>query len=134
MSVWGMIHSTAALFTIACLVLPFLAFGMGKLSHEKAAARAGKIGVWLRIVQFVLIISLITGFIRYGFHFTGWLVTVLVIFLAIAALMGIMGATAKRIRSAAEQNQDYSQNAAKFARLSLFLAIAIIAMLVVKFT
>lgn len=132
MSVWGMIHSTAALFTISCLVLPFL--GMGKQTSEKAAVRAGKIGTWLRIVQFVLIISLVTGFAQYGFHFSGWLVTVLVIFLAIAALMGIMAATAKRIRAAAQQHQDYSQNAAKYLRLSMFLAVAIIAMLIVKFT
>jgi 4-hydroxybenzoate polyprenyltransferase len=134
MTVTGMIHSTAALFTIACLVLPFFGASLGKLSRESVIKRGKSLGVLLRLANFALIVSLITGLIRSGFMFTTWLLVVFVIFLAIAALVGILSKTMKMIKQSAEQNEDYRQNAAKFFRLSIVLAVAIIAMLVVKLT
>jgi hypothetical protein len=129
-----MIHSTAALFTIACLVLPFFGAGLGRLSRERVIKRGKSLGVLLRLANFALIVSLITGLIQSGFVFTTWLLMVFVIFLAIAALVGILSKTIKTIKQAAEQSEEYQQSAAKFFRLSIVLAVAIVAMLVVKLT
>lgn len=132
MSVTLMIHSVAALFIIACIALPFVAMSMGKLSREQVAKRAGTIAKLLRIPNFILIVSLVTGLIQSGFYFSGWLLTVVVLFLAIGALLGIATKAVKTIGVQAQQQQDYQASVAKLSKLSIMLAIAIIAMVIIK--
>jgi hypothetical protein len=132
MSVIAMIHSTAALFIIACLSMPFFAFRLGKLTGSDAARLAGKVTVYLRIANFVLIISLLTGLMRVGWTFSGWVLMVLAIFLTIAALLGISMKTAKTIGAEAAADQDITASVAKFQRVSMLLAAAIIVMVLVK--
>jgi ABC-type nickel/cobalt efflux system permease component RcnA len=132
MSGIGMIHSTAALFIIACLSLPFFAARFGKLPHQEAANRARKLTLFLRICNFVLIVSLLTGLIRVGWTFSTWVWMVVAIFLAIAALLGIALKTVRTIGKEAEEQQDIRESASKFLRISIMLAIAIIVMVIVK--
>ncbi|NGQ96343.1 hypothetical protein G3578_14350 [Brevibacillus sp. SYP-B805] len=132
MSVTAMIHDTAALFIITCLSMPYFAFRLGKLTGADAAKLAGKITVYLRIANFVLIISLLTGLMRVGWTFSGWVLMVLAIFLAIAALLGISMKAAKNIGTEAAAERDIAGSVAKFQRVSMLLAAAIIVMVLVK--
>ncbi len=128
----GMVHDIAALVMIACLLLPFSAVRFLKRSPEEAIAKANKLIVWLRVPHIILIVSLISGFIRVGWHFSSWLIGVLIIFLVIAAMLGIISKTVKTIKQQAENNESFQASAQKFLRLSIVLAIAIIAMVVYK--
>jgi len=132
MTVTGMIHSTAAVFIIACIVLPFFAMGFGKLSSAQAAERARKLTVFLRIPNFILIVSLITGLMQSGWVFSTWLLMVFIVFLAIGALIGIASKTLKTIHSEAQAGGDYQASVKKLNVVSILLTIFIIIMVVIK--
>lgn len=132
MSVTAMIHSTAAVFIIACIALPFFALGLGKLQPARAAERARKLYVFLRIPNFVLFVSLITGLIRSGWYFSTWLILVIIIFLAIGALLGISSKTLKTIQTQAQAGQDFQASVKKLLITSILLTIFIIIMVAIK--
>ncbi len=132
LSVTGMIHSTAALFIIACIVLPFYAMRMGALDQAGAAQRARKLSTFVRIANFVLIISLITGLMQSGWYFSTWLLLVIIIFLGIGAMLGIAGKTLKTIQTEAEAGRDFQASVKKLQRFSILLTVLIIVMVVIK--
>lgn len=133
-SVTGMIHSTAALFVIGCIVLPFFAMRMGSQNPKDAAQRARKLSTYLRIVNFVLIISLITGLMQSGWYFSTWLILVIIIFLAIAAMIGISSKALRTIQTEAEAGRDIGASVKKLQRFSILLTVFIIIMVVIKVT
>ncbi|MGE5703863.1 MAG: hypothetical protein ACM32O_15160 [Clostridia bacterium] len=133
MGVTGILHDIAALVALGCLMLPFAAMKIKKSGKEEAAKRAAKTATLLRIPQYVLVISLITGFIRLGgFYFTSWLITVLIIFLALLAFLGIATKAAKTIKQQAEQGQSYQAAAQKLFTFGVLSSVAVIAMIVFK--
>ncbi|WP_134686695.1 hypothetical protein [Brevibacillus migulae] len=132
MTVTGMIHSTAAVFIIACIVLPFFAMGFGKLSAAQAAERARKLTVFLRIPNFILLVSLITGLMQSGWVFSTWLLMVIIVFLAIGAMIGIASKTLKTIQSDAQAGRDYQASIKKLQVVSILLTIFIIIMVIIK--
>jgi len=132
MTVWGIIHSTAALIMIACIAVPFIAARLKNKPADAAGKSAQKLAKWLRIPHFVLIISLITGLIQSGFAFSSWLLMVLVIFLAIAALLGIVTKTLKTIQAQAEKQEEVRPAVGKVVRLSAIMSLLIVAMVVIK--
>ncbi|MET3288677.1 UNVERIFIED_CONTAM: putative membrane protein [Brevibacillus sp. OAP136] len=133
MGIWGILHDTAALVVIICaLIVPFTAMKIKNSGKEEAVKRAGTASTLLRIPQYVLIVSLITGFARYGFHFTTWLLTVLVIFLAILAFAGIATKAAKTVKQQAQNGESYTAAAQKLFTFSLLSCLAVIIMVVFK--
>lgn len=132
MTVWGMIHSTAALFIIACIAVPFIAARLKHKPAEAAGRSAQNMAKWLRIPHFVLIISLITGLIQSGFYFSSWLLMVLAIFVAIAALLGIVTKTLKTIHAQAKRQEDIGPAVGKVIRLSTIMSLLVVAMVVIK--
>lgn len=137
MSPLAMIHSTAALFIIACISVPFFAMKMATMSPSAVAERARKLVVFLRIPNFVLIVSLITGLMQSGlffggFYFSTWLLMVFIVFLGIAALLGITSKTLKVIRAEAQAGQDFSGSVKKLQRLSIIMSVLIVVMVVIK--
>lgn len=133
MGIWGILHDTAALVVIICaLIVPFNAMTIKTSGKEEAAKRAGTTATLLRIPQYVVIVSLITGFMRYGFHFSAWLLTVLVIFLAILAFLGIATKAAKTVKQQAEKGESYAAPAQKLFTFGLLAFLAIVVMVVFK--
>lgn len=133
MGIWGILHDTAALVVIICaLIVPFTAAKIKKSSKEEAVKRAGTAVTLLRVPQYVLILSLISGFARYGFTFSTWLLTVLIIFLAALAFAGIATKAARTVKQQAEKGESYAASAQKLSTFSLLLLLAIIVMVVYK--
>lgn len=133
MGIWGILHDIAALAVIICvLIVPFTAMKIKKSGKEEAAKRAGTASTLLRVPQYVLILSLITGFARYGFHFSTWLLTVLIIFLAILAFAGIATKAAKTVKQQAQKGESYAAAAQKLVTFGSLTCLAVIIMVVFK--
>lgn len=132
MNVYGILHDTAALLILSCLALPFVALRWSKAEPGKLAEQGRKWAAWLRILNFVLIVSLVTGLVRSGLYFSGWLVGVLVLFLVIAALLGVLLKRTREIVEAARSGQPHEGSVRAFFNLSVLLALAVVAMVLYK--
>jgi hypothetical protein len=114
-------------------ILPFLAAKFSKLSGTAQEGLASGLVTAARIGQYSLILQLLTG----GYlmsqsdakYAVGWMITVLVLFLAIGALSGIVQAPIKRIVTAAKNGQDTSMSIARVRSLSLIILILFLVIL-----
>ncbi|WP_019119245.1 hypothetical protein [Brevibacillus massiliensis] len=131
-----MIHRLAAVLILLCLFLPIGTGTLASRDPQAAAQRAGKLAGLLRIPHFVLIVSIITGLAVYwagGFRITLWLAIVFLLFLAIAALFGIITKALKNVKDLAGRNESFQAGAKKAFVLSLVLDLVILLMVAVKF-
>lgn len=126
------LHSLVAIPTILCIFVPLFVLGMKKQPSHIVAVKARKFAGYLRVPNFMLIISLITGLMQTGFTFNSWVLTVVILFLGIAALLGIVSKTFKTISELASQNNGYQAQISKLMKLSFSLSVLIIAMVVFK--
>ncbi|TJY39719.1 DUF2269 family protein [Cohnella pontilimi] len=113
-------------------VLPFVAGKFSQLSGEAQGGLASGLAAAGRIGQYALVLQLLTG--GYLISQTGsdyavsWMIVSVVLFLAIAALTGIVQASIKRVAAASKDGQNASSSIGKIRTLSsivfiLFLVI-----------
>jgi uncharacterized membrane protein len=113
-------------------ILPVLAGKFSKLSGTAQEGLASGLVTAGRIGQYSLVIQLLTG----GYlmsqsdngYATSWMIVVLVLFLALAALTGIVQARLKRIAAAAKDAQDASSSIGTVRTLSLVILILFLVM------
>jgi hypothetical protein len=125
------VHVVGAVFMGIYAVLPFLAGKLSKLSGNAQEGLASGILTAGRIGQYALVVQLLTGgylMSKLGPYSTGWMIAVLVIFVAIAALSGIVQAPIRRIAAAAKNGQ---QDGASVGRVRTFSVIILILFLVI---
>jgi membrane-associated HD superfamily phosphohydrolase len=128
------IHRLAAVIVLFSIFLPFFALGMKALSKDQLAKRAGKLVSWVRIQNFVLVVSLVTGVWIYsnlGYSW-GWVTIVALLFLAIGAFLGITQKTLLTIKRQAEKGEEVHADVKKFTLISVLNALALIGMVAVK--
>ena len=124
------LHIVGAVAMGIYAILPFV---VGRFKKVSGAAQeglaSGLVGAG-RIGQYGLVLQLLTGgyLISQSEYTVGWMIVVLVIFLAMGALSGIMQKPLKTIASSAAAGQDASSSIAKVRTLSvitfvLFLVI-----------
>jgi hypothetical protein len=114
-------------------ILPFLAAKFSKLSGAAQEGLASGLMTAARIGQYSLILQLLTG----GYlisqsdtkYAVGWMIMVLVLFVAIGALSGIVQAPIKRIVTAAKNGQDTSTSVARVRTLSVIILILFLVIL-----
>jgi hypothetical protein len=114
-------------------ILPFLAGKFSKLSGAAQGGLASGLATAGRIGQYSLVVQLLTG----GYlisqsdakYAPSWMIVVIVLFLAIAALTGITQASIKRIAAASKDEQDASSSIAKIRTLSVIVLILFLVIL-----
>lgn len=113
------------------LLLPFL---VGRLGGKPGAGQAGFAGLLVtlnRIAQYMLIIQFLTGgyLIGKGSYPHVWSAVIVLIFLAIAAIGGIMGKPLKRLRDDAERGIHSEGDAGKVKTLGTVVGVLFLVML-----
>ncbi|MGD8191166.1 hypothetical protein ACQCN2_14400 [Brevibacillus ginsengisoli] len=126
------LHSLVAIPTILCVFIPLFALSLKKQTADGVAKKAQKMVSYLRIPNFLLFVSLITGLLQVGLTFNSWVLTVLVLFLGISALLGITSKTLKNISELASQNENYQAQISKLMKVSIPLSVLIVAMVLFK--
>ncbi|KIL35553.1 hypothetical protein SD71_12940 [Cohnella kolymensis] len=106
-------------------VLPFVA---GKFKQLSGAAQEGLASGLVsagRIGQYALVLQLLTGgyLISQADYTVGWMITAIVLFLALAALSGIIQGPLKRIARAAANGENASAAISKVQTLSTILFV-----------
>jgi hypothetical protein len=130
MTVMLFLHIVGAVSMGIYAIMPFV---VGKFKQLSGSAQEG-LGSGLatagRIGQFGLVLQLLTGgyLISQGDYKPGWMITVIVLFVAIGALTGIVQATLKRIAIAAAKGENASAAISKVQTLS---SIAFVVFLVI---
>ncbi|WP_139488836.1 hypothetical protein [Brevibacillus dissolubilis] len=127
------VHTLAALFALLSIILPIIGMTFAKLNKQQLISRARKTFTFVRIQNLFLIISLITGVLQWGrFEFNWWIITVFILFLAIAATLGITMKSLRVLISQAESNQPYQPSISKFITMSTVATVVAFAMLALK--
>jgi uncharacterized membrane protein len=114
-------------------IMPFLAGQFRKVSGAAQEGLARGLVTGGRIGQFALVIQLLTGgYLLTGLgpkYAMGWMITFLVIYLAIGALTGIVQGPIKRIEAAARDGQDASSAIGRVRTLSILILILFLVIL-----
>lgn len=114
------------------LILPFLLLRTRSLAGEALANFAGNVHYVGRIMQFLLLVQLLTGGYMMGGDYTMfWMTAVLVLLIAIGALAGIMGGRLKKTVKALKSGGDGSATLASVRTLSWILFVALLLMVYV---
>ncbi|AJY76002.1 hypothetical protein [Paenibacillus beijingensis] len=113
------------------VVLPFLTARASKLAGGGQEGLAEGLLLGNRIAQYFLIVQLLTGgyLISQEEYSVAWIVIVLVLFLAIAALSGISGKPLKRIISSLRSGQSASASIARVRMFSILILVIYIVLL-----
>lgn len=122
------IHILGALSMGFYLFLPVVT---SKLANGSAEAQSGSIELIRtlnRIAQFGLIVQLLTGgyLMTKGNYSVAWMVVVFVLFLAIAAIGGIMGKPLRLALADINENKNITAHTGKIRSLSMMLAVCLI--------
>lgn len=115
------IHVVSALVFILLIPLPFFVMKMKKNDAEK---NQGQLKFWrivLLMAHLALVISLVSGFIMTPVYTSGWFWTVMVVFVALGALLGIV---MKNVRLLTEKSDGAVWN--RLMRMSVLLSVAIL--------
>ncbi len=124
------LHILGALSTGFYLLLPFIAAKLPSLDGQSQSGAIAIIRVLNRIAQFGLIVQLLTGgyLMTKGEYSIAWMVIVVVLLLAIAALGGIMGKPLRLALANIQQKQDILVHTGKIRALSMGLAVCLLIM------
>lgn len=122
------IHILGALSMGFYLFLPVIT---SKIANGSAEAQLGTIEIIRtlnRIAQFGLIIQLLTGgyLMTKGSYSIAWMVVVFVLFLAIAAIGGIMGKPLRLALADINENKSIAAHTGKIRSLSMVLAVCLV--------
>jgi len=106
-------------------ILPFLAKRFRQLSTPAQEGLASGLLTAGRIGQYSLVLQLLTGgyLVSQADYAVSWMITIVVLFLALGALSGIVQAPIKRIVNAASANQDASGSISRVQTLSFVILI-----------
>lgn len=129
------LHLLGAIAVGYYILLPMMAGSALKL---KGAGREGYLSSLItlnRVGQYIFILQFITGgyLISKGDYSVLWMVLVIVVFVAIAALAGIMSKPLKRMKAAAANSEGQADESGKIRIFSLLIAIGFIALVVLMF-
>lgn len=107
------------------LALPFMAGRASKLDGGGQAGLAEGLASANRIAQYFLVLQLLTGgyLMSQGDFAVAWMIIVTVLFLAIAAIGGIITKPLKRIATSIQSGQSASSHIAKVRTLSVVLLL-----------
>jgi len=113
------------------LVLPFLVGRASKLAGEGQSGLSDGLVSGNRIAQYFLILSFLTGgyLISQSEYKVVWIILVIVLFLAIAALAGIMTGPLKRIAISIQSGQSASGHIRKAQTMSFLVLILYVVVL-----
>ncbi|CAI6045152.1 DUF2269 family protein [Cohnella sp. JJ-181] len=119
------LHIVGAIGMGIYAILPFLAKRFRQLSTPAQEGLASGLVTAGRIGQYSLVLQLLTGgyLISQSEYEVSWMVTVIVLFVALGALSGIVQAPLKRIVAAASGGQDASGNISRVQTLSFIILI-----------
>lgn len=114
-------------------ILPFLTGKFSKLSGPAQEGLASGLVTAGRIGQYSLVLQLLTGGYLISQSDSGyavsWMIIVLVLFLALAALTGIVQARIKRIAAAAKDAKDASSSIGTVRTFSIIILILFLVIL-----
>ncbi|WP_322903431.1 hypothetical protein [Paenibacillus campi] len=124
------LHILGALSTGFYILLPFIAAKLPSWDGQSQSGAISIIRVLNRIAQFGLIVQLLTGgyLMTKGTYSIAWMVIVVVLLLAIAALGGIMGKPLRLALANIEQKQEITVYTGKIRALSMGLAVCLLIM------
>jgi len=113
------------------VLLPFVAGKFKQLSTPSQEGLASGLLTAGRIGQFALVLQLLTGgyLISQGDYGTSWMITIIVLFVAIGAISGILQGPLKRIVAATSNNQDASGAISRVQTLSLLAVVLFLVVL-----
>ncbi|WP_217596912.1 hypothetical protein [Cohnella sp. GbtcB17] len=119
------LHIVGAIGMGIYAILPFLAKRFRQLSTPAQEGLASGLVTAGRIGQYSLVLQLLTGgyLVSQADYAVSWMVTIVVLFVAIGALSGIVQAPLKRIVSAASGGQDASGNISRVQTLSFVILV-----------
>lgn len=127
------LHVVGAVGMGVYALMPFLVGLFRKLSGAAQEGLASGLVTAGRIGQFALLVQLLTGgylISGLGADYTvGWMVFILVLFVAIGALSGIIQRPLRQIAEAAKQGKDASDSINRVRTLSSLLFVLFIAIL-----
>jgi uncharacterized membrane protein len=127
-SVMLYLHVVSAVLMGSYLVLPFLSGRAAALSGQEQQSYCSLLIILNRVGQIALVISLLTGgaMIHTAGVSTAWMITAIVLVLAIGATSGIMGASLKKMLIASKAETSTSVPASKVQTFSWLSAILIL--------
>lgn len=107
------------------VVLPFVAGKFKQLSTPAQEGLASGLLTAGRVGQFGLVLQLLTGgyLISQGDYGTSWMITIIVLFVALGAVSGIVQGPLKRIKTATASNQDASGAISRVQTLSVLAVL-----------
>ncbi|MDQ0086993.1 hypothetical protein J2T12_000387 [Paenibacillus anaericanus] len=110
------------------LVLPFVLGTVSKLSLAAQEGTVSAVKSLNRYAQYGLVIQLLTGgyMISKGEYSVAWMIVVVVLFLAIAALGGIMGKPLRLALEGIRQKKSITAYAGKLTTLSTALSLGVL--------
>ncbi|MFD2334218.1 DUF2269 family protein [Cohnella sp. GCM10020058] len=119
------LHIVGAIGMGIYAILPFLAKRFRQLSTPAQEGLASGLVSAGRFGQYSLVLQLLTGgyLISQADYKVSWMVTIIVLFLALGALSGIVQAPLKRIVASASGGQDASSNISRVQTLSFVILI-----------
>lgn len=114
------------------LFLPFLTGRLGGRSDAGQAGFVGTLVTFNRVSQYLLIVQLLTGgyLIGQGEYSHVWSGVIGVLFLAIAALAGMMGKPLKRLRDSLLENKNAATDASKVRTFGVVIGVLYFVILV----
>lgn len=124
-TVMWFLHAVGAVGMGIYMILPFV---VGKFKQLSGAAQEGLASGLVtagRIGQYALVLQLLTGgyLISQADYSVAWMIAVIVLFLAIAALSGIAQGPLKRIARAAASGENASAAISKVQTLSTIIVV-----------
>ncbi|MUT64477.1 hypothetical protein [Paenibacillus sp. NEAU-GSW1] len=124
-SIFSFLHVLGATGMGFYIVLPFMVGRASKLAGGGQSGLADGLVVANRIAQYFLIVQLLTGgyMLSQSDYAVAWMVIITVLFLAIAAISGIMTKPLKRIVSAIQDGNSATSHIAKARVFSLIVLV-----------
>ena len=126
------LHAVGAVGTGFYVLLPFLVGRMTKLAGEGQAGLADGLVLANRFAQYFLILQLLTGgyMMTFADYSVLWMALTTVLFLAIAALGGIIAKPLKAIAASIRAGQSATSSINKARTLSFIILVLYIAIII----
>ncbi len=126
------LHVLGAIGTGFYLLLPFLSLRLGALSGSAQEGLVGGLFTANRIGQYLLVVQFLTGgyLISQGEYSPAWMIVVIVLFVAAAALAGIMSKPMKVLMANVKAGKSSAAEATKIKNFSFIIAVLMVVIIV----